>query len=135
MPPRKTPLERTILQRTTVPKPRRSISPASTPQREKIADAACAVCGSPETTPAHLAARARGGCDHALCVIPLCGGPNGCHRALDEGRLDVLPSLLRHGHVAEIQHALGHYGGNLLYLLHRLTGTRWTPETPNERNE
>lgn len=84
--------------------------------------------------PAHLCARAHGGCDDDLCVIPLC---HWCHRRLDQPdagkELDVLSHLLATPgrYTEEIQHALGpgHYNGDLLSLLRRLTGERYVPES------
>ncbi len=67
-------------------------------------------------TPAHLAARARGGCDDAPCVVPLCWRH---HRAFDTGRLDLLPYLEPRWR-AEIAHAVAHLG--LVGALRRLTG-------------
>jgi hypothetical protein len=138
MPPRKTPLERTILQRTTVPKPRRSISPASDSQRLKARSEPCVVTGAradegATVDAAHLWARGRGGCSDPLCTVPL---DRSVHALFDQGKFDLLPHLLP-GRVPELQHALGpgHANGDLLGLLHRLTGVRWAPETPNERNE
>lgn len=108
-----------------------SFTPASAAQRAKVKDAACAVCGREASAwlaidAAHLCARARGGCDSELCVIPLCraGDGSGCHRSLDDGELDALPHLVgRYGR--ELAHALEHYDGDLLGLLQRLTGKRF----------
>jgi hypothetical protein len=102
-------------------------TPASPAQRARIAGESCLVCGlEPDQAtidPAHLCARAHGGCDEPDCVVPLC---RVCHRGFDDGRLDLLP-YLRPYHaeerwLREIVHALVHYGGDLLGLLRRLTG-------------
>jgi hypothetical protein len=98
---------------------------ASKPQRDKVRDEPCIVCRRGPCDPSHLAARAKGGCDHPDCVVPMC---RACHSAFDTRRLDVLPALLAAKLVPEIQHAVGHYQGNLLGLLHRLTGERFAPE-------
>jgi len=96
---------------------------ASEDQRRKVDGRRCLVCGrSDAVDPAHLAPRSRGGCDHADCVVPLC---RRCHRAFDDGRLDLLPYLEPHRR-AELAHALQHLG--LLALLERLTSERWAPE-------
>jgi hypothetical protein len=64
-----------------------------------------------------------GGCTDALCVVPLCRGH---HRMQHRHELDLLPFLVD-AHVAELQHALAHHHGDLLGLLHHLTGQRWAP--------
>jgi hypothetical protein len=94
---------------------------ASEPQRRKVDGAPCVACGAEETDPAHLAARARGGCDHPDCVAALC---RSCHRAYDTGRLDLLPHL-EPRYRRELAHAVGHLG--LIGALERLTGERWRP--------
>lgn len=106
----------------------KGISPASKSQRAKASW--CIVTGSRKDEgavidPSHLAARGRGGCDDPLCVVGL---RRDIHRAFDDGNFDVLPFLLAHGCVEELQHALGHYDGDLLGLLQRLTSERWVPE-------
>lgn len=107
---------------------RRPISPASSAQREKVYDRRCIACGVDPLVsridPAHLAARSHGGCDDELCVVALC---RRCHREFDDGRLSVLEFLVGTW-TEELQHALGHYDGDLIGLLQRLTGERWTPE-------
>lgn len=100
---------------------------ASFAQRQKARTEPCVVTGRfhNETwvDPAHLVSRAQGGCDDPLCVVSL---RRGLHRAFDEGNLDLLPALIGR-RVPELQHALGHYDGDLLGLLHRLTGERYVP--------
>ena len=92
---------------------------ASQPQRAKIIGGACVVCQQTTgLTPAHLAARAQGGCDHADCVVPLCWVH---HRAYDTGRLDLLRHLEPRWRT-EIAHAVGHLG--LIGAYRRLTGGR-----------
>jgi hypothetical protein len=74
---------------------------------------------------AHVWPRGRGGCSDPLCVVPLTRAE---HEAYDRGELDLLPYLLAHGLVAELQHALGHARGDLLGLLNLVTGERFAPE-------
>jgi hypothetical protein len=87
------------------------------------------VCGRAPADPAHLVPRSRGGCDHALCVLPLC---RRCHRAFDEGQLDLLAQL-EPRYRAELAHALSHLP--LLALLRRVTGARWAPTEPTTTKE
>ena len=47
-----------------------------------------------------------------------------CHRAFDDGHLDLLPHL-EPRHRRELAHALAHLG--LIELLERLTAERWGP--------
>lgn len=110
-PARRTPLHRTAYQG------------ASEAQRAKVRGARCIVCGEGPVDPAHLVARARGGCDHSDCVVALCRRH---HREFDRGALDLLPHL-EPDHRAELAHAAGHLP--LLALLLRLTGVRWAPES------
>lgn len=115
-PTRRTPLRRSRL------------AAASPAQRAKLVGRACLVCGQRPADPAHLVLRARGGCDHPDCVIPLCRVH---HRAFDRGELDLLGQL-EPGCRAELAHALTHLP--LLGLLARVTATRWEPITDkNER--
>jgi hypothetical protein len=58
-------------------------------------------------------------------VVPLTRAE---HEAYDRGELDLLPYLLAHGLVAELQHALGHARADLLGLLNLITGERFAPE-------
>ena len=97
------------------------MSPASAAQRAKVAGRKCLVCGRVPCDPAHLVARSVGGCDEADCVVPMC---RPCHRAFDDGRLDLLPHL-EPRYRAEIAHAVLHV--SLVALLRRLTGERWAP--------
>ena len=80
---------------------------ASDAQRAKIVGGACIVCLQTKgLTPAHLAPRSLGGCDHPDCVVPLCWMH---HRAYDTGRLELLPHLEPRWR-AEIAHAVLHLG-------------------------
>jgi hypothetical protein len=68
---------------------------------------ACVVCLQMKgITPAHLAPRSLGGCDHPECVVPLCWLH---HRAYDTGRLELLPHLEPQWR-AEVAHAVSHLG-------------------------
>lgn len=98
---------------------------ASTAQRAKIRELTSIVSAQGPCDPAHLLSRALGGCDHEDCVIPLTRAE---HRAYDLGKLDILPHLLASRCTKELQHALGHTNGDLIGLLHRVTGVRWAPE-------
>lgn len=97
---------------------------ASPAQRAKVRQEGwCRVCASVFLTldPAHVIARAQGGCDEPDCVIPLC---RSCHRLFDESLgLEVLGVLSKQ----EQAHAVAHVG--LLSALHRVTGLRWVPES------
>lgn len=109
--------------RASVTRKRRPISPASKAQREKVGGRSCLVCGSAEaTTPAHIVDRSLGGCDDALCVVPL---RVDYHHAYDAHELDLLPYLEAHGLRDEIAHAVGHLG--LIGALERITGEKWAP--------
>lgn len=66
------------------------MSPASKEQRKKVAGRLCVECGAAGCDPAHLTARAQGGCECAECVIPLC---RFCHRKFDTGFLDLEPII------------------------------------------
>ena len=80
---------------------------ASEAQREKIVGGACVVCLQTKgITPAHLAPRSLGGCDHPDCVVPLCWLH---HRAYDTGRLELFPHLEPQCR-AEVAHAVSHLG-------------------------
>jgi hypothetical protein len=80
---------------------------ASDAQRAKIVGRACVVCLQTKgLTPAHLAPRPLGGCDHPDCVVPLCWMH---HRAFDTGRLELLPYLEPRWR-AEVAHAVTHLG-------------------------
>lgn len=101
---------------------------ASPTQRLKVKGERCLNCRQEPCDPAHIVARAQGGCDHELCVVPLC---RRCHDRYDAGALDLLPLVVRH-RVPEVMHAVEHMGGDLLGLLHRLCGERFVPESLKE---
>lgn len=67
------------------------ISPASKAQREKIAGVPCVCCHVSPCDPAHVIPRSMltDRQDDPRAVIPLCRSY--CHRAYDEGRLDLVP--------------------------------------------
>lgn len=107
----------------STPLTRAPLAAAFEEQRRKVDGRSCLVCErSDGVDPAQLAPRSRGGCDHPDCVVPLC---RRCHRAFDDGRLDLLPYLEPH-HRAELGHALQHHGR--VALLEPLTAGRWAPE-------
>jgi hypothetical protein len=92
---------------------------ASEAQRAKIVGGACVVCAQTKgITPAHLAPRSLGGCDHPDCVVPLCWAH---HRAHDTGRLELLPHLEPEWR-AEVAHAVSHLG--LIGVVRRLAPGR-----------
>ena len=96
---------------------RKAISPASNEQRAKVKDAACVNCGFPACDPMHLASRAQGGCDSADCILPGC---RNCHRAFDNGALDLEPILALPEYAAERAHMASHM--SLRACLRRLNG-------------
>jgi hypothetical protein len=105
--------------RREAPLERSPFAAASPAQRDRTNGAPCIVCGArTRVDPAHLVPRALGGCDDALCVVPLCRVH---HRAYDRGALDLVPHLEPH-HRAEAAHAVGHLG--LAGALRRLSGRR-----------
>lgn len=116
------------------PKRKRGISPASPAQREKVAGLPCIVCGveadgyTRVIDPAHVVSRALGGCDDALCVVPLCRWANargGCHADFDSGRLDLAPYLEPRWR-EEAGHAVTHVG--LYGALRRISGRNYERE-------
>ena len=122
-PQRRTPLARLELVRSAAGSHGGSFAAASAAQRRKVAGRPCLVCGARDgVDPAHIAPRSRGGCEHPNCVVALCRFR--CHRAFDDGRLDLLP-YLEPRHRRELAHALQHLG--LVELLERLTAERWGP--------
>jgi hypothetical protein len=110
---------------TRTSRARSTFTPASRPQRAKVRFAACVVCASTPVDPAHLTPRSYGGCSESDCVIALC---RLCHRAFDDGRLDLLPYLAGQGFRAELAHMQSHYD-DPLSVLYRLSGMRWRPES------
>jgi hypothetical protein len=126
-PPRRTPLLRgaetqlrpSALAQAAAPIARRPMA-ASQAQRAKIVGGACVVCEKTNgLTPAHLAPRGMGGCDHPDCVVPMCWAH---HRAYDTGRLDLLAHLEPRWRT-EVAHAVAHLG--LISAYRRLTGGRF----------
>lgn len=103
---------------------RAAISPASPEQRAKVREALSIVSGLEGCDPAHLLPRSLGGCDDALCVVPLLRAE---HRAYDTGELDLLPYLLKAGCYAEIAHCIEAHHISPLPLLERLTADKWAP--------
>jgi hypothetical protein len=113
---RRTPLRRARTARGAIA---RGSMAASDAQRAKIVGGACVVCLQTKgLTPAHLAPRSRGGCDHPDCVVPLCWMH---HRAFDTGRLELLPHLEPRWR-AEVAHAVLHLG--LIGAMRRLSRER-----------
>lgn len=114
---------------------------ASKAQREKVKGLPCVGCGTADgeeffdggepvrCDPAHLWPRGMGGCDDAQCVIPLC---RACHRAFDEGKLDLLPRLIDGKFFPEMAHAIEAHELSPLTLLERLTGQEWSPPQTNK---
>jgi hypothetical protein len=129
---KRSPLKRkTELRRTSKPKPRKPVSPASPAQRNKCAAyGSCIVCGrQPEwdgipLDPMHLI-------DRSLCADPsndplrVVPGCRLCHSAYDDGKLDLLP-FLEPGWRAELAEAVRLYG--LIPTLQRVTNERWSPD-------
>jgi len=130
---KRTPLRRRAKLRAQRPLRRRS-SLQRTPsmmateaQRAAVAGRCCIVCGTDRRIdPAHVISRSLGGCDDALCVVPIC---RRCHRAYDRGELDLL-LYLEPAWRAQVAHAVGHVG--LMGALRRICGSgnpRTTPAT------
>lgn len=122
----KEPKKRQAMKRTASPstQKRRPISPASSEQRQDVAEMACLVCRSPGPChPAHIVDRSLvgEGQDDALAVIPLC--PD-CHRGYDDGDLSILEYLEPH-HRDRLGFAVARHG--LLRTLERVTHRRWVP--------
>lgn len=111
----------TGLQRTSTPRRRRPVSPASPGQRAKIHGRACIVCAQGPCHPAHVIDRSLGGGDDPLAVVPLCPTH---HREYDDGFLSLLEHLEPH-HRDELAHAVQTFG--LLRTLERVTNQRWAP--------
>lgn len=96
---------------------RKAVSPASAEQRERVRDRCCVNCGMPGCDPAHLCPRSLGGCDDALCVIPLC---RNCHRAFDHGAVDLEPVIALRQFSEERAHMASHL--SLRQCMKRLNG-------------
>ena len=111
--------EPTPLKRSAPAKPRRSISPASTAQRDKISLECCVICGAEHVHPAHVIDRSLGGDDDPRAVVALCP-PH--HREYDDGSLSILEYLEPH-YRAELAYAVELVG--LITALERITNQRW----------
>lgn len=105
---------------------------ASSAQQRKVKGLACVGCGREASEyvaidPAHLTARGgQGGCDHPLCVAPLCRDlEGGCHRLFDEDKLDIYPALQDRGYYAEMAHAIEAHRVSPSLLVTRLSSGRW----------
>lgn len=112
-------------------------------QRDKVRLLPCAFCGREAVEgvividPAHLWPRGRGGCGDPLCVVPACRDQigNGCHKLLDEEKLDAFPPLLARGYRAEIAHAFVEHEPPISHWLKRFTGVEWKPASELENPE
>jgi hypothetical protein len=112
-------LARRPLRPSRLPLRRVRFTPASNLQRDKVRGEHCAACGRDRSVdPAHLVPRSAGGCDHPDCVVPLC---RRCHRAFDDGALDLLAHL-EPRYRRELAHALLHVA--LAELVRRVTARR-----------
>ena len=117
----KEPRARVSIRRTASTSKRRPISPASTAQREKVAERACVVCRTPHCDPAHLIPRGMlsEGQDDPRAVIPLCRAH---HDEYDHaGTLDLLPYLEPWGR-EELAYAVERFGLRATYQ--QVTGGR-----------
>lgn len=93
---------------------------ASPAQRDKVRGAACACCGGTPVDPAHLIPRSllTIGQDDPRAVIALC---RACHRAYDQGSLDLLP-YLEPTYSTELAFAVNRFG--LARTYRRVTNNR-----------
>lgn len=101
---------------------KRSTAPETSPaQREKVSGGPCAGCGREgHIDPAHVWPRSQGGCMHPDCVIPLC---RICHRAFDQGELDLLSRFAdSEAWAVEQAHPILKHGVGLVELVRRLSG-------------
>lgn len=77
--------------------------------------------------PAHLWPRGKGGCDSPDCVIPLC---RGCHRAFDNGELNLLERLAgSEAWAVEQAHPILEHGVGVVELARRLGGNNFLRPT------
>ena len=105
--------------RRSKPLQRTASMAATERQRAALAGRPCIVCAAIHPIdPAHLIPRSVGGCGDPLCVVALC---RPCHRAYDEGRLDLLAHL-EPACRAQLAHAVGHVG--LIGALRQISGSR-----------
>lgn len=79
---------------------------ASREQRLAVKGKTCAYCGQEGVDPAHLCPRSLGGCDDALCVVPICRRH---HNAYDTGRLDLFVAVTEQ-YPEQYAHMVGHLG-------------------------
>lgn len=112
---------RAPLARSSSPRKRQAISPASQPQRDKVKFALSITGEEGYCDPAHIWPRSLGGCDDPLCVVPLLRTE---HDLFDEGKLNLLPYLTQR-FPDELAHALQHANGDVIALLERVTGEKW----------
>ncbi len=114
---------------------------ASKAQRDKVRLMPCLACGHGDdgfgfeeetgVDPAHLWPRGKGGCDSPDCVIPLC---RKCHRAFDQGELDLTARLAgSEAWAVEQAHPILEHGVSLLELLRRLSGNAYIQENEQLR--
>ena len=106
---------------------RRSARRDWTLPREKVdAEARCRVCGRPDQLEAaHLIPRSRvkvGLGEHPDNIVPLCGGPDGCHGKYDRREFELLPYLT----VGE-QACATYCAGGITLALRYLSGKVWQP--------
>jgi hypothetical protein len=115
----------------------RSTGPeTSQAQRDKVRFEPCLACGKEAgggwlIDPAHFWPRRYGGCEHPLCVGPLCrheATGEGCHRQYDEGKLDIHAQLVDRGYWAEMAHAIEAHEVSPLTLTQQLTGEKYFPQ-------
>jgi hypothetical protein len=125
-PPPAKPKRLSVVRVSGQPKRKRSLGASTAQVAKRRRLGACIVTGATEgIDSAHLWDRSLGGCDSKHCVVPL---RRDIHEAYDRHEFDLLPYLIAHGCVTELQHALAHTNGDLIGLLNRLTGDRYVPE-------
>ena len=89
-------------------------------------DGRCRVCRHPGAEAAHVIPRSLApgvgenmGADN---IVPLCGGPHGCHGAYDRHDLDLLPYLTLPEQIAAVRQA-----GGIALAYRRTTNERTLP--------
>jgi hypothetical protein len=106
---------------------------ASPAQRKKVKGLACVGCGKEAggawaIDPMHVWPRGKSGCDDPVCVLPGCRNVytgEGCHRAFDQGELDLLPRLAGSEAWAKEQaHPIAEHGVGLVEPVKRLGGNQ-----------
>jgi hypothetical protein len=125
---------KTPLARGSGPRRRSQLGHCTPAQRERVRGLACIVCGrhADSCHPAHVIDRGMVGieaADDVRAVVPLCPGPGGCHRAYDEGRLDLSPYLEPWWRDSQ-EWAAGAIG--LFRAARRISGQRSIPESDEE---